>query len=279
MEKLRHCWNIGTRFNPEFTGRENVFINGAVMGLTRQQIENNLPEIESFSELGEFIHHPFKTYSSGMYIRLAFAAAIHVDPEILILNEALAVGEAKFQAKCFRKFRQFRNEDKTILFVTHDTNAIVRYCDQAILLDHGQLLDIDSSKSIVNQYLELLHSDDRNTVDILEDQDTISKNVIKEVKHIGYREETTITTLAVAAFMSEIPAEDKCSQRNSYNLNEHRWGNGNPKILDFLIICNDQVDPSTIYTHDEISIFIKVAFHESTKMTIYGLSIKTLDGV
>jgi len=147
---------LGTGFNPEFTGRENVLLNGALMGFSRVEMEERLPAIEAFADIGEFFNQPVKIYSSGMFVRLAFAAAINVDPDILIVDEALAVGDAKFQHKCYQKFLEFQEAGKTIIFVTHDTNAIVRHCDCAMLLERGEIVEIGEPKSITNYYMDLL---------------------------------------------------------------------------------------------------------------------------
>ncbi|MBF0539111.1 MAG: ABC transporter ATP-binding protein [Nitrospirae bacterium] len=147
---------LGGGFNPEMTGRANVFLNGTVMGLSREEIKGRLPLIEDFADIGEFFDQPVKTYSSGMFVRLAFATAINVDPDILIVDEALAVGDAKFQYKCFKKFLDFQREHKTILFVSHSTESIVKHCDYAVLLEKGRVIEKGQPKAITDYYLDLL---------------------------------------------------------------------------------------------------------------------------
>ncbi len=147
---------LGAGFNPEFTGRDNVLMNGALMGFSTEEMKQRLPVIEAFADIGEFIDQPVKIYSSGMFVRLAFAAAINVEPDILVVDEVLAVGDAKFQHKCFQKFLEFQREGKTIIFVTHNTDAIVRHCDYAILLENGQVMEIGEPKLITNYYIDLL---------------------------------------------------------------------------------------------------------------------------
>jgi len=147
---------LGAGFNPQFTGRENVIFNAELMGLSAQEIRGRLPEIEAFADIGEFIDQPVKTYSSGMFVRLAFAAAINVDPDILIVDEALSVGDAKFQHKCYAKFQDFQQAGKTILFVTHSTDAVVKHCDRAILLDGGTIVEDGLPDNVVNTYHELM---------------------------------------------------------------------------------------------------------------------------
>src|SRR5262245_12606786 len=143
---------LGAGFNPEFTGRENVLMQAAIMGFPREETPALLPRIEAFAEIGPFIDQPVKTYSSGMFVRLAFAAAINVDPEILIVDEALAVGDALFQARCFAKFREFKERGITIIFITHDLNLVTTHCDQSLLLDQGTLVARGLPKPVVDEY-------------------------------------------------------------------------------------------------------------------------------
>jgi ABC-type multidrug transport system ATPase subunit len=152
---------LGAGFNPEFTGRENVYMNGAINGLTRTQIDDRFDDILDFAEIGEFIEQPVKTYSSGMFVRLAFAVAIHVDPEILLVDEALAVGDLIFQHRCINRIRKMRQEGKTILFVTHDLQALVRFCDKAILLDKGRKIGEGSPADVAHQYQALVFDRER----------------------------------------------------------------------------------------------------------------------
>ncbi|HEX9137548.1 MAG TPA: ABC transporter ATP-binding protein, partial [Nitrospirota bacterium] len=149
---------LGSGFNPEFSGRENVFINGALLGLSRAEIESRLGSIEHFAEIGEFFEQPVKTYSSGMFVRLAFAVAINVDPDILIIDEALAVGDGIFQHRCMHKILQLKKEGKTIFFVSHDNSAIKRLCDEVILLDGGRKVASGDPDSMVQKYLELMYA-------------------------------------------------------------------------------------------------------------------------
>jgi lipopolysaccharide transport system ATP-binding protein len=147
---------LGAGFNPEFTGRENVFVNGEIMGLTRGEIERAFPRIAEFAGIGEFIERPVKEYSSGMYVRLAFATAIHVEPDILIVDEALAVGDALFANRCIRKFEELKQRKVTILFVSHDLALVKRLAHRAVLLLNGQIEAEGSPKDVVNRYIGLV---------------------------------------------------------------------------------------------------------------------------
>lgn len=144
---------LGSGFNPEFTGRENVYLNAAVLGLSKAEIDERFEDIAAFADIGQFIEQPVKTYSSGMYVRLAFAVNAHVDAEILVIDEALAVGDAVFTQKCMRFLRKFK-EEGTLIFVSHDTSSVINLCDRAIWLHHGQLRQTGSSKEIAEAYLQ-----------------------------------------------------------------------------------------------------------------------------
>jgi ABC-type polysaccharide/polyol phosphate transport system ATPase subunit len=147
---------LGAGFNPEFSGRENVYLNGEIMGLSRAEIDRAMPSIEAFAEIGEFIERPVKEYSSGMYVRLAFSTAIHVDPDILIVDEALAVGDAVFANRCVRKFEELRQRKVTVLFVSHDLGLVKQLSDRAILLLHGRIAAHGSPNDVINRYIGLV---------------------------------------------------------------------------------------------------------------------------
>ncbi len=147
---------LGAGFNPEFTGRENVFINGEILGLRRAEIERAFPSIAAFADIGEFIDRPVKEYSSGMYVRLAFATAIHVEPEILIVDEALAVGDAIFASRCVQKFEELKQRGVTVLFVSHDLGLVKRLATRAMLLVNGRVVAEGSPKDVVNRYVGLV---------------------------------------------------------------------------------------------------------------------------
>jgi lipopolysaccharide transport system ATP-binding protein len=151
---------LGAGFNPEFSGRENVFLNGEIMGLSRKETDRMFPEIEAFAEIGEFIDRPVKEYSTGMYVRLAFSTAIHVQPDVLIVDEALAVGDAIFANRCLQKLEELKSRRTTILFVSHDLGLVKRLCHRAILMLKGEVFCEGAPSEVVNRYVALVH--DRN---------------------------------------------------------------------------------------------------------------------
>lgn len=156
---------LGAGFNPEFTGRENVFLNGEILGISRREMETAFPRIEEFAEIGSFVDRPVKEYSSGMYVRLAFATAIHVDPEILIVDEALAVGDAIFANRCIKKFEELKKRGVTVLFVSHDLGLVKRLSDRAALMVDGRVAAMGSPKEVVNRYVGMVLEREQPKID------------------------------------------------------------------------------------------------------------------
>lgn len=161
---------LGAGFNTEFTGRENVLLNAAILGFPRDAIEERMTEVLAFSELGEFLDQPVKTYSSGMYARLAFSIAIHVDPEILIVDEALAVGDSRFVAKCMRRIKEIQGQGAAILFVSHDVGSVRTLCERAIWLDKGRLVEDGDVFPITGKFMEFMFKDDESEEQALRDE-------------------------------------------------------------------------------------------------------------
>lgn len=152
--KIAPLIELGAGFHPELTGRENVFLNGVILGMSRKEIEGKFKEIVDFAELWDFIDQPIKHYSSGMYLRLAFAVAIHTDPEVLLVDEILAVGDESFQRKCFRKIEELKDKGVTIIMVTHDMHAVMNHCNKGVLLKNGQIILIGDKDKVVEKYRE-----------------------------------------------------------------------------------------------------------------------------
>lgn len=150
---------LGAGFNPDYTGHENIYLNGSMFGFTKEEIDAKVKDITEFADIGDFIHQPIKNYSSGMFARLAFSVAIHVDPDILIVDEVLAVGDLDFQLKCMEKFNEFRNIGKTILYVSHDINSVKRYCNSCIWIQSGKVEAIGNTDNVTDRYLDFLKKD------------------------------------------------------------------------------------------------------------------------
>jgi len=251
---------LGSGFNPEFTGRENVYLNSAILGLSSAEISEKFDKIVSFADIGEFIDQPVKTYSSGMMLRLAFAVQSQVDPDILIVDEALAVGDAKFQAKCFERLRQLKENGTSILLVTHSSEQIVTHCSKAILLDQGVQIETGEPKFIVNRYHDLLFGKSNTTVKpICDDKQGVALNT--HPKH-----ELSI-------------ADDVFDTRSGYNPHEYRWGDGAASILDFSLASETDYYPSEIKTGEKIQLSVTAKFHSNFHRPIFGVTIKTREGV
>lgn len=276
--KVAALLELGTGFNPEFTGKENVFLNGAILGLTQQEITNRYEEIVAFADIGDFISQPVKTYSSGMLVRLAFAVAIHVDPDILIVDEALSVGDAKFQAKCFRKFQEFRDGGKTILFVTHATEQVIRHCDYALLVENGEIIDRGDPKKVAHRYLTLLF--DTNPIEKTETarNDNMHDNPTLNQEN-QTKDPSQPSTNELNSFLNNTDQNDKLALCPGYNNAEYRWGDGSARIIDCLI-CNQQHwHLNHFKSQDSITVYVKVSFERDVARPIYGLTLKTPDGV
>ncbi len=151
---------LGAGFNPEYSGIENIYLNGTIMGIKKEDVDKTVDDIAAFAEIGDFIERPVKNYSSGMFVRLAFAVAINSDPDILIVDEALAVGDYRFQAKCYNKFEELKEKGKTILFVSHDVDAVRRFCTRAIWLDNGKLIMDGDVCEVTSKYMEFITSNE-----------------------------------------------------------------------------------------------------------------------
>lgn len=251
---------LGSGFNPEFTGRENVYMNAAILGLSNEETATRFDEITSFADIGEFIDQQVKTYSSGMVVRLAFAVQSQVDPDILIVDEALSVGDAKFQAKCFERLRQLKERGTSILLVTHSSEQIVTHCSKAILLDQGIQLETGSPKYVVNRYLDLLFGKDRATVTIAQ------KNTHDLIFKTHAENEISIT-------------DDVFGTRLGYNPHEYRWGDGKASILDFFLAADDIPYPTAVNTGQKIQMAVTAKFHSNFYRPILGIIIKTKEGV
>ncbi|MDZ7593978.1 MAG: ABC transporter ATP-binding protein [Thiobacillus sp.] len=181
---------LGSGFNPEFTGRDNVYMNAAVLGLSREEVDARFDDVAAFADIGEFIDQPVKTYSSGMVVRLAFAVAINVDPEILIVDEALSVGDELFQRKCFSRIETIKNNGATILFVSHSGGTIVELCDRALLMDSGEKLAVGEPKKIVGRYQKLLYAP-------ADKQKIIRQQIRLSNEYVGISANTVVDTLNV----------------------------------------------------------------------------------
>ncbi len=262
---------LGIGFHPEFTGRQNVILYGTIMGLSQEEMIDRLPEIEAFADIGAFFKQPVKTYSSGMFLRLAFAVAISINPEVMIIDEALAVGDARFQQRCLSKIFSFKQAGKTILFVSHDLQSVARICDQALLLEDGAEIISGNPDKVINKYLQLLAMPSF----ILQRKCIypFKKEAAPPEKRCGE------PSLKFHLFFQEFGTNDVAHRRSSYNAYEQRYGSGGSTIVDYLIVCNEKNDPSIVPSGSKIDLYVKVCFLRAIEEPMFGLAVKTKDGV
>ncbi|MHB8978796.1 MAG: ABC transporter ATP-binding protein [Trichloromonadaceae bacterium] len=251
---------LGSGFNPEFTGRENVYMNAAVLGLSKDEIDARYDDIIAFADIGDFVEQPVRCYSSGMLVRLAFAVQAQVNPDILIVDEALAVGDVKFQAKCFERLRQLKEEGTSILLVTHSSEQIVTHCSNALLLEQGNMLMNGSPRQVVNLYMDLLFGKERTS------------NVLSTQSNKGAQyhsnSENSLSFL-----------QDVFSTRHGYNQHEYRWGDGAATIIDYYLEADGAPFPSAIDTGQGVTLKVAIRFNTKLFRPILGVTIKTKEGV
>ena len=260
---------LGAGFNGEYSGLENVYLNGSMIGFSREEIDAKLQSILDFADIGEFIHQPVKTYSSGMFVRLAFAVAINIDPEILIVDEALSVGDVFFQAKCYRKFEEFKEMGKTILFVSHDLSSIGKYCDRVVLLNKGEKLAEGGAKEMVNLYRRVL-------VNQYDDADLEEG---AENAEAGQDGQLTDGTAGENVSKKEHAGGGR-AMKDSLNLNPKvlEYGSKLGEIVDFAIRDDTGMITNVIEKGKEFSVQMKVRFQADVNDPIFAFTLKDLKG-
>ena len=246
---------LGAGFNMEYTGIENIYLNGTMMGYTREEVDAKVQTILDFADIGDFVYQPVKTYSSGMFVRLAFAVAINIDPEILIVDEALSVGDVFFQAKCYHKFDEFKEAGKTILFVSHDLGSIAKYCDRVVLLNKGKKMAEGEPKEIIDLYKQVLVSQAENR-ELEEEQPTVSDSTdTQDTAREGHWKDTLML-----------------------NPNVLEYGDKEAEIIDFAIIDDKNRITNNIQKNTDFRIRMKVKFHKDIEDPIFAFTIKDLQG-
>lgn len=234
---------LGAGFNQEYNGIENIYLNGTMMGFTEKEIEKRLPDILSFADIGDYVYQPVKTYSSGMFVRLAFAVAINIDPEILIVDEALSVGDVFFQSKCYHKFEEFRKAGKTIIFVSHDLSSIAKYCDRVMVLNKGDKIAEGKPKEMIDLYKQLLvgqfAKDKEDALKDFEGTDSYAEGINNEALEYG-------------------------------SLDAH--------IDEYYITDEKGLRTTTVLKGSMFSIHMKVSFKNDVKNPIFAFSVKNVKG-
>jgi teichoic acid transport system ATP-binding protein len=245
--KIASLLELGAGFNPEMTGIENIYLNGTIMGFTKEEMDSKVDAILEFADIGEFIHQPVKMYSSGMFARLAFSVAIAVEPDVLIVDEALSVGDMAFQMKCFKKFEDLQKQDKTILFVTHALDTIIRYCNRSIVIEQGKMIADTTPKDGVDIFKKVLTGNFQK-----QESDSLLNNENKST---------------ILKDMIEI------------NKDALEYGNGRVKIVDFAIIDEENKPNTVLEYNSEFTIYMRVKFFDEIKDPIFAFTIKDAKGL
>ncbi len=239
---------LGAGFNMEYNGIENIYLNGTMIGFTEKEIDEKLQSILDFADIGEYVYQPVKTYSSGMFVRLAFAVAINIDPEILIVDEALSVGDVFFQAKCYHKFEEFKAMGKTILFVSHDLSSIAKYCDRVVLLNQGTKLGEGAPKEMIDTYKQVLVGqyqlpESSSEGNLLEDEDI-----------------------------------RKLASGQNVNPDLLEYGSKKAEIVEYYFTDDKGIRTSAVVKGSRFTIHMKVEIKEDIQAPIFAFSFKNIKG-
>jgi len=272
--KVAALLELGAGFNPDLTGRENVILAGTIGGASDEEVMKRVRVIEEFADIGIFFDQPMKVYSSGMYARVAFANAIHVDPDVIIVDEILGVGDAKFQEKCHRKLDELRSRNVAILFVSHSVNTILAVCERCILLDKGEANLIGSAVEVVNAYHGLLYG--RPSAELGKGRRPSADGP----GTLGFASGPAATTSPIVEWLlNDTTLVDRISTRISYNKDHFRTGSGQARILDYIVVVGEETDARVIRRDADIEIYLKVKFTEDVPEPVVGLAITKIDGI
>jgi lipopolysaccharide transport system ATP-binding protein len=252
---------LGMGFHPDFTGRQNALMSGQLLGMSSEEVTRLLPEIEAFAEIGDYFDQPVRVFSSGMQVRLAFSVATAVRPDILIVDEALSVGDAYFQAKCYQRINYFKKQGTTLLLVSHSAGDVVKHCERAILLKNGLVALDGASRDVSNLYMDELFG-----------KKTSANKLLATVSTARFEEHVRCDSLMQAS-------SDVFNTRPGYRKEEHRWGHGGAMILDYLIMNEGYKYPSQIESNGRTDFYFKVRFDEDFASVVPGFLIKTLEGL
>lgn len=250
--KIAALLELGAGFNMEYTGIENIYLNGQMIGFSKEEMDKKLQDIIDFADIGEHIYQPVKTYSSGMFARLAFSVAISVDPDILIVDEALSVGDVFFQNKCYRRFEEFRERGKTILFVTHDMGSVIRYCNRCVLLNAGKKVAEGKPQEMVDLYKRIM---------------------------VGQWNENEESSEEVSSIQSSNVKYDQLwKDQISTNPDIEVYGDGRADIIDFGIFSDTGDIGNNVYKGDYYSVKMKVRINEDNLNPIFAFKLRDIKG-
>lgn len=250
--KIAALLELGAGFNMEYTGIENIYLNGQMIGFSKEEMDKKLQDIIDFADIGEHIYQPVKTYSSGMFARLAFSVAISVDPDILIVDEALSVGDVFFQNKCYRRFEEFREGGKTILFVTHDMGSVIRYCNRCVLLNAGKKVAEGKPQEMVDLYKRIMVGQWNENEESLEEASSIQSSNVKN--------------------------DQLWKDQISTNPDIEVYGDGRADIIDFGIFSDTGDIGNNVYKGDYYSVKMKVRINEDNLNPIFAFKLRDIKG-
>ncbi|MGK9252810.1 ABC transporter ATP-binding protein [Paenibacillus humicus] len=255
--KVSSLLELGAGFHPDFTGRENIYMNASILGLSKREINRKLNDIILFSELGKYIENPVKNYSSGMYMRLAFSIAIMVEPDILLIDEVLAVGDAAFQQKCMDQLIKLKRNGTTIVFVSHDLGAMEKLCDRVVWISKGKIVEDGSPRKTIDKYLSFLAEEENKR--LISEQDT--DNSSKEHERDAVEEESVI------------------SRDPSTDVDENRWGNKNVEIYEVELLDKQFKSKLSYLSNEPLNIILKYRVNVAVQKPIFGIGIFTIDHI
>jgi ABC-type polysaccharide/polyol phosphate transport system ATPase subunit len=263
---------LGSGFNPEFTGRQNVFFNGRLLGLSQREIEERFDEIAGFADIKDFLDQPVKTYSSGMFVRLAFAVAVNVEPEILIVDEALAVGDMLFQSKCMTRMRRMIDAGITVLFVSHDTSSVKSLCQRCAFLEKGHMRKLGRASEVVASYVGTIH-------------ESMNKELKKQVEELEGKvlaqnhEDCEISEYENHKNSIETGMYVSTTKAVKFPDNAHRYGDGGAKILDIKLLNNQGYPTEELDFKEDFVIQISILFEKDLPTFCFGYLIRDIKGI
>lgn len=286
---------LGAGFNQDYTGIENIYMNGTMMGFSKAEMDEKLPAILEFADIGDFVYQPVKSYSSGMFVRLAFALYISIDPEVLIVDEALSVGDVFFQAKCYHRMDELKRKGTTILMVTHDLGSVMKYCDRVVLFHKGEKVGEGLPGQMVDKYKKILAGKDPHAEQFMEEQNFLG-NVDEEAADTAGSTETNENAgsdsgrnTGEAGEHAE-PTSPEAGQHSpkptgfmkdhlTLNPSSQQYGNGKAEILDFGVLDKDGRPGNVLLKGEEFSIKERIVFHDDIAAPIFTFTIKDKRGM
>ena len=300
---------LGAGFNQDYTGIENIYMNGTMMGFSKAEMDEKLPAILEFADIGDFVYQPVKSYSSGMFVRLAFALYISIDPEVLIVDEALSVGDVFFQAKCYHRMDELKRKGTTILMVTHDLGSVMKYCDRVVLFHKGEKVGEGLPGQMVDKYKKILAGKDPHAEQFMEEQnflgnvddrrsgtakarsggasDKADKTGAATAGTAGTTEKNVGTGIASGTAEPTSPKSGQSSQKPVGFMKDHltlnpssqQYGNGKAEILDFGVLDKDGRPSNVLLKGEEFSIKERIVFHDNIAAPIFTFTIKDKRGM